>query len=116
MEDSVLRRAAVWLGAVVAGSAVWMAGSSSVFGWPSGESSNVVDGSPIIIVLPKDAIPAIDEPRFVSVREAGQLMAPDEAVLGITDGTIAKAYSLWQLNHHEIVNDRLGTLPVAVTW
>ncbi|MBI2882481.1 MAG: DUF3179 domain-containing protein [Candidatus Methylomirabilis oxyfera] len=34
----------------------------------------------------------------------------------LTDGKVAKAYSLWQLNHHEIVNDRIGTLPVAVTW
>jgi hypothetical protein len=81
-----------------------------------GDFTGLVDGSPIITVLPKDAIPAIDDPRFVSAEEADRVMKPDEPVLGMTDGTIPKAYSLWQLNHHEIVNDQIGTLPVAVTW
>lgn len=76
----------------------------------------VIQGSPIITVLPPDAIPAIDDPQYVSVAEADRFMRPDEPVLGITDGRTAKAYSTWQLNHHEIVNDRLGNLPLAVTW
>jgi hypothetical protein len=76
----------------------------------------VIQGSPILTVLPVDAIPAIDSPRYVSVAEADRFMRPDEPVLGITDGKVAKAYSTWQLNHHEIVNDSLGDLPLAVTW
>ncbi len=76
----------------------------------------VIQGSPILTVLPVDAIPAIDNPRFVPVAEADRHMRPDESVLGITDRRTAKAYSAWQLNHHEIVNDSLGDLPVAVTW
>ncbi|MBI4381374.1 MAG: DUF3179 domain-containing protein [candidate division NC10 bacterium] len=76
----------------------------------------MVNGAPIITVLPKDAIPAIDDPKFVTTREADQVMSPDEPVLGVTDGSVAKVYSLWQLNHHEIVNDWIGKLPVAVTW
>jgi hypothetical protein len=75
-----------------------------------------VNGSPIITALPKDAIPAIDHPTFVSAEEGDGVMQPEEPVLGVSDGKIAKAYSLWQLNHHEIVNDQIGTLPVAVTW
>lgn len=76
----------------------------------------VLQGSPILTVLPVDAIPAIDNPKYVSVAEADRYMRPDEFVLGITDGKTAKAYSAWQLNHHEIVNDSLGNLPLAVTW
>jgi hypothetical protein len=76
----------------------------------------VIQGSPVLTVLPVDAIPAIDDPQYVSVSEADRFMRPDEPVLGITDGQTAKAYSTWQLNHHEIVNDRLGDLPLAVTW
>jgi hypothetical protein len=34
----------------------------------------------------------------------------------VFDGTVAKAYSLWQLDHHEIVNDTLGDVPIATTW
>jgi hypothetical protein len=34
----------------------------------------------------------------------------------LTDGTVAKAYSLWQLNHHEIVRP-FGLKPdVIVIW
>ncbi len=76
----------------------------------------VVQGSPILTVLPLDAIPAIDNPKYVPVAEADRFMRPDEPILGITDGKVAKAYSTWQLNHHEIVNDALGDLPLAVTW
>ncbi len=77
---------------------------------------DVIQGSPILTVLPVDAIPAIDNPRFVPVGEGDRFMRADEPVLGITDGKVAKAYSTWQLNHHEIVNDTLGDLPLAVTW
>ncbi len=76
----------------------------------------VIEGAPMITVLPPDAIPAIDRPTFVSAREGDAFMRPEEKVLGITDGRAARAYSTWQLNHHEIVNDFLGEGPIAVTW
>jgi hypothetical protein len=77
---------------------------------------DVIQGSPVLTVLPQDAIPAIDNPKYVPAAEADRFMRPEEPVLGITDGMTAKAYSTWQLNHHEIVNDSLGDLPLAVTW
>ncbi len=77
---------------------------------------DIVEGSPILTVLPVDAIPALDNPRYVSAAEADRYMRPEEPVLGISDGTAAKAFSAWQLNHHEIVNDILGDLPLAITW
>jgi hypothetical protein len=54
----------------------------------------------------------------VSRKEAEQWMADDELVLGLVDPVTgqAKAYSLWHLEHHEIVNDRLGGRSIAVTW
>ncbi len=75
-----------------------------------------IDGSPVLKVLPKDAIPAIDRPEFTSVQEADRYFRDDEPVLGVRRGNVRRAYSLWQLNHHEIVNDRVGDLPLAVTW
>jgi hypothetical protein len=75
-----------------------------------------VDGAPIYTVLPRDAIPAIDDPRFVPAAEAAAFMKEDEPVLGVTGGGAAKAFSLWHLNVHEIVNDEIGSTPVAVTW
>lgn len=71
----------------------------------------------LLHVLPFDRIPALDDPQFASAAEADKFMREDEPVLGVFDGTVAKAYSLWHLDHHEIVNDntpRFG--PIAVTW
>ena len=72
-------------------------------------------GSTLYKVLEKDAIPSIDEPRFVPADEA-DFMKDEEPVLGVTDGRVAKAYSLWLLDSHEIVNDTLGERPIAATW
>ncbi len=101
---------------VLAVSVVLAVASRSGVGAGPGASGEMVNGAPIITVLPKDAIPAIDDPKFVPAKEADRLMKPEEPVLGMTDGTVTKAYSLWQLNRHEIVNDWIGKLPVAVTW
>ena len=75
----------------------------------------VIDGDPVMRGLPKDAIPAIDEPTFVRADRA-TFMTDDEYVIGVFDGTTAKAYSTWHLNGHEIVNDTLGSAAITVTW
>jgi hypothetical protein len=43
-------------------------------------------------------------------------MRDDEPVVGIIANGVAKAYSTWHLDHHEIVNDTVAGRPVAVTW
>jgi hypothetical protein len=75
----------------------------------------VIDGDPVMRGLPKDGIPAIDRPVFVPADEA-TFMSDEEYVIGVFDGTTAKAYSTWHLNGHEIVNDTLGSASIAVTW
>jgi hypothetical protein len=99
-----------WNGSILSTLAFVLASASAL------AASDVIQGSPILTVLPVDAIPAIDNPTYVSVAEAERFMRPDEPVLGLSDGTTAKVYSAWQLNHHEIVNDTIGNRPVAVTW
>lgn len=74
-----------------------------------------VEGDRVVTVLPKDAIPAIDDPTFVTAAHAS-FMKPREPVIGIASASVAKAYSVWHLERHEIVNDQLGGQPVAVTW
>lgn len=74
----------------------------------------VIDGDPVVAVLSQDAIPSIDRPVFVQASAA--VMADDEFVIGVTDGSQAKAYSTWLLDGHEIVNDHIGQTPIAVTW
>jgi hypothetical protein len=70
--------------------------------------------SPILTVLPKDAIPAILHPRFVPAQRAQ--VAPDTVMIGVVVNGDAHAYAAMLLNVHEIVNDVVGGEPVATTW
>ena len=74
-----------------------------------------IQGDPVVTVLPPDAIPALDDPDFVPAKSA-RFMQDEEPVLGVVHDGVAKAYSLWHLDRHEIVNDRLGDTPIAATW
>lgn len=93
-----------------------MAVTIIAFGW----AVAVIAGQPGLTepvqVLPRDAIPAIDDPRFESVADAGRVLADDEIVIGLVGETEQRAYSTWQLDTHEIVNDVFEGRPVAVTW
>lgn len=75
-----------------------------------------VDGDSVYQVLPPDAIPAIRSPKFVSGEAAAKQMSGDELVMGVVINGEARAYSLWQLDSHEIVNDVSGDVLFAVTW
>ena len=75
----------------------------------------VVAQEPVVRVISKDAIPAIDRPIFVDADEA-DFMDDNELVIGVSDGLQSKAYSTRLLDTHEIVNDRIGATPIAVTW
>lgn len=74
-----------------------------------------LEGDKVYNLIRPDRIPAIDEPRLVPA-DAADFMAADELVLGVAEGGLAKAYSLWHLDRHEIVNDWLGRGPIAATW
>lgn len=65
-------------------------------------------------LLPFDAIPAITDPQFVFANEAK--LDPDAPVIGVTFNDQSRAYSLYLLNGHEIVNDVVGGEKIATTW
>lgn len=64
---------------------------------------------------PRDGIPAIDEPAFKPVGEVGDLPDNEPVITVAIDGRW-RAYPLRILMWHEIVNDRIGDTPVAVTY
>ena len=70
----------------------------------------------MVTLLPKDAIPSIDNPKFVSGAEADAQYLADELVLGVEIEGETRAYSVPFLSGHEIVNDEIGGVPIAVTW
>lgn len=73
-------------------------------------------GDKVYQVLPLGAIPAIDDPEFATGESADAQMKPEEPVLGVVVGDTARAYSLWQLDGHELVNDQIEGTAIAATW
>jgi hypothetical protein len=65
---------------------------------------------------PRDAIPPIDDPGFESVNEADEWLEDDEPGLLVDISDITRFYPIRVLHRHEIVNDRFGDIPVAVTY
>ncbi len=64
---------------------------------------------------PRDAIPALTDPEFLTARAVRKLHDEDR-VLGVYRNGIAKAYPLGIMNYHEVVNDRFAGDPIAVTY
>jgi hypothetical protein len=69
----------------------------------------------LVVVLPKDTIPAIDRPEFEAAPRA-RSFDNNELMIGIVGEREQRAYSTWQLDRHEIVNDTFEGRPIAVTW
>ncbi|TWT64028.1 DUF3179 domain-containing protein [Rubinisphaera italica] len=64
---------------------------------------------------PKDGIPALTHPEMITVKQAIYLKAEDRVIGVVIEGQ-ARAYPLAILNYHEIVNDTIGDIPIAVTY
>ncbi|MEZ5262858.1 MAG: DUF3179 domain-containing protein [Acidimicrobiales bacterium] len=62
-----------------------------------------------------DGIPSIDEPRFETIADVDWL-TDEEPVLVFELGGEARAYPLQIMLFHEIVNDTVADVPVAVTY
>ncbi|MEL6533475.1 MAG: DUF3179 domain-containing protein [Pseudomonadota bacterium] len=73
--------------------------------------NDILDGGP-----PRDGIPAISDPDFVPVAEDSLIEGVEPVVVVEFEGTEARAYPLRYLTWHEIVNDEVAGIPVAVTF
>lgn len=88
------------------------------FEWPETDFTNtsvenwveVLSGGP-----PKDGIPALTDPAFIQAQDAIFLDDREPVITVVIEGE-ARAYPLRYLTWHEIVNDRFGDVPVAVTF
>lgn len=69
---------------------------------------------------PRDGIPPIDNPAYVSLTDADQWLEPQEPVIAVEHrgeaGTQARAYPLQIMVWHEIVNDELAGDPILATF
>jgi hypothetical protein len=65
---------------------------------------------------PRDGIPSIDDPNFVSYEAAEEWLEDNEPVISLELNGDARAYPIQILTWHEIVNDTVGDIPVNVTF
>ncbi len=121
MRRAILAMTAAALAAVLAvGSAqadprarYWSKGEwpATDFAKRSVDLGEIVSGGPS-----KDGIPPIDDPMFESIEASSKRVQATEPVVAVVWNGEAKAYPLAILIWHEIVNDEIGGLPVAVTY
>ena len=85
---------------------------ADVEGLPAGDVAldELREGGP-----PPDGIPPIDVPTFLSPADV-DFLADNEPVMAVEIGGEARAYPVQILIWHEIVNDTIGGIPVAVTY
>lgn len=65
---------------------------------------------------PKDGIPALDSPVMVAVADKVGLKRREPVITVEVEGQPARAYPIRYLMWHEIANDVIGGIPVAVTF
>lgn len=75
---------------------------------PLGE---IISGGP-----PRDGIPAIDAPKFISIAEASGWLVDSEPGLAFSRGSVHRFYPYQILVWHEIVNDTIGGQRILVSY
>ncbi len=73
--------------------------------------SMIMSGGP-----PKDGIPSIDAPVYVSLEEADTWIEDNELVLALIYKGVTRVYPLQILVWHEIVNDVVAEDPLLITY
>ena len=86
------------------------------YSWGTDFSKNSVPFQEIRLLLQRDAIPPIYKPEFDTVEEARQIYVDLVPVIVVEINGDARAYPEGILSTHEVVNDVVGGVPIAVTW
>lgn len=73
--------------------------------------AEILSGGP-----PKDGIPALTDPAFIRVGEETRLGEREPVITVELEGAEPRAYPVRYLMWHEIVNDVINEIPVAVTF
>lgn len=73
--------------------------------------AEVLSGGP-----PKDGIPAVDDPQFIPIADETEMDRREPVITVALEGEIPRAYPIRYLTWHEIVNDRIGDIPVSITF
>jgi hypothetical protein len=71
----------------------------------------IIGGGP-----PKDGIPSIDNPKFISIADAGKFLSESDPGIALDINSTTRFYPFQILVWHEIVNDTIGGQRVLVTY
>lgn len=89
----------------------------STYGWKTDFSRHSVPFDEVLSGgVPRDGIPPIDKPKFVTVADADGWLAKQEPVIALEINGDARAYPLQVMIWHELVNDEVGGMPVTVSF
>ena len=85
--------------------------------WSTDFCNAIVDFEEILVGHPrKDGIPALTDPRTESIADAALWLSDRSPLIALEIDGEARAYPLAVLMWHEIANDTLADVPVAVTF
>ncbi len=91
-----------------------------VVGWNTDWTNRTIDLTELIKgrpeADPRDLIVPIDEPTFETIDEASQWLESREPVGLVQFKDEVRIYPLRILTWHEVVNDQVGGVPIAVTY
>ena len=68
--------------------------------------------------VPRDGFPVFDNPEMLGAEEAERdgVIFPRDPIIGVHYGGEAKAYPITIMGVHELGNDTIGGIPIAVSW
>lgn len=84
--------------------------------WATDTTNASVPINEFLPLLPRDGIPPIYNPNFWTKDEGDEVFFKHEPVISVQIGVDTRAYPLSILMFHEIVNDVIGDVPVAITY
>lgn len=91
-----------------------------VLGWNTDWTKRTIDLSELIKgrpeADPRDLIVPLDEPRFETVEGASEWLEGREPVALVQFNGEARVYPLRILTWHEVINDEVNGVPIAVTY
>ncbi len=95
------------VGASIFGAAILVAAMGSCEAAPIGYQA-----------VPRDAFPVFDHPKMLTASEAEAqgVIFDRDAVIGVAHNGEAKAYPITVMGVHELGNDSIGGVPIAVSW
>ncbi|WP_380052784.1 DUF3179 domain-containing protein [Falsihalocynthiibacter sp. SS001] len=110
---------ALWISVVFVAGAVVAEPSDWEREWPDTDFSKttitdwqeILSGGP-----PKDGIPALSDPSYILASDETRIGGKEPVIALELDGETPRAFPIRYLMWHEIVNDKIGSVPVAVTF